>query len=349
MAQQNVNLFLDSLKSKHSKHQYEFHWKRFQEAAPTTETEPKLLTKHIISYLVEMKQEGLSYSYRNLTLAAIRHHYSMEEEIVLNWDKIHAFLGENEAKNELRGYTREEIRRMLAISDVQQKALILALVSTGMRREAAMNIKLKDMTYLEEYKLYRIKIYIRSKSQQICYTTPEAAEAIKLYLTHKRATDKLFDYDNAESISTILRLISVKANVSHHHVKEDEASGQFRHEIPAAHGLRKFAITQMAAADKDKDDKPIKDTRIPTEIAKVLTGHSIGVRGKYVEYTEDDLLQEYLKAVNRLSINQEHNLQIQVDDLVKEKDNEIAQLKKQMAEMQKTLQMLASKEGYKSV
>lgn len=88
--------------------------------------------------------------------------------------------------------------------------------------------------------------------------------------------------------------------------------------MPAVHGLRKFCITQMAKAKVDR------------EIAKLLTGHSIGVRGRYLKYSEEDLLQEYLKAVDLLTINETNRLRKKVD-IMKEKEYEIQSLKKQLA------------------
>ncbi|PWU82410.1 MAG: hypothetical protein DLM72_01960 [Candidatus Nitrosopolaris wilkensis] len=333
MQQMADTMFLASLKSTRTKEQYEFHWDRYQiylkKAKITETTDPKILANNVIAYLLQMKEEGLSYSYRSLAVAAIKKHYSIIEEIVLNWDKIHAYLGEQTVDNELRGYTKEEIMKMLAVSDVPHRALILTLTSTGMRRAACMKIRLKDLTYIDEYKLYKIKIYIKSTSQQICYTTPEAAEAIKLHLQRKKEiTQTLFDYAQAKSISVALRDTAIRAGLTQRgHISGLKKLGQYRDEVPAVHGLRKFAISQM------------KKAHVDTEAARMLTGHSIGVRSKYLDgYTEDDLLQEYLKAVELLTINQEHNLKIKVNDLLDQKDQEMQMLKDQIARMQQEKQ-----------
>src|SRR5438093_9491204 len=133
MQQQAVNLYLASLKSKRNKEQYQFHCDRYIQKAPTTETDPEKLENHIMAYLTQMSEDGLSYSYRNIALAAIKHYYiTQHRRIVLNWDFISKILGEQTTDNELRGYTREEIRKMLNVSDVPHRALILTLVSTGM-------------------------------------------------------------------------------------------------------------------------------------------------------------------------------------------------------------------------
>jgi uncharacterized protein YdiU (UPF0061 family) len=65
---------------------------------------------------------------------------------------------------------------------------------------------------------------------------------------------------------------------------------------------------------------------VDTEISKLLTGHSIGVRGRYLNYSEDDLLQEYLKALDLLTINETNRLRKKVD-ILEEKEDEIKTLK----------------------
>src|SRR5438128_11225837 len=80
-----------------------------------------------------MKQERLSYSYRNLALAAIKHYHDMHD-ILLNWRKIARFLGERKFDNDLRAYTREEIQKLLDVASVKDKAIVLLYASTGMRR-----------------------------------------------------------------------------------------------------------------------------------------------------------------------------------------------------------------------
>jgi hypothetical protein len=102
---------------------------------------------------------------------------------------------------------------------------------------------------------------------------------------------------------------------------------EHRNQVPAVHGLRKFYITQMARAKVDK------------EIAKLLTGHSIGVRGRYLNYSEDDLLQEYLKAVDLLTINETNRLRKKVDILI-EKEEVIQSLKQRLNSYEtKTMQI----------
>jgi len=315
---QQVNIFLDSLNSKYTKEQYQMHWDRYQKNAPTTSQDTKVITNNMILYLMQVKAEGLSYSYRKSAFSAIKHSYSMND-IILNWPKISKFLGEKTSDNDIRGYTREEIKMMLDIADVKYRAIILTLASSGMRREALTEITKDDLKYIADQKLYKIRIYRRTKFEQVCFTTPEAAEAINLYLEMNKddGHKQLFYFKTPKNLTITLRKIQVRAGVGKVHNADGEKLGQARNSIPAVHGTRKFCITQMAKSG------------IAEERQKILTGHSIGVRKKYVELSDEDLLQDYLECVNNLTINEENRLKTENTELKKAK-SEIESLKDQM-------------------
>jgi integrase len=320
---QASNYFRASLKSDHTKLQYEDHLIRFTKYTGVSDSPTDI---QIVDYIMQMKEQGLSYSYRNAALYSIKH-YCIINDIMLNWPKISKFLGENTVSNEIRGYTRDEIQNLLTVADSKYKAVILTLASTGMRREALVQINPdKDMEYLEDYKLYKIKIYRKSKQEQICFTTPEAADAIKLHMESRKR--RYFHDVHPKAVSIHLRNLAIKAGIGQRHPDiEGKIHGQFRDVIPAVHGLRKFCITQMAKA------------KVDTEIAKLLTGHSIGVRSRYLDYSADDLLNEYMKAINFLTISQENRLKKQVEQLTKE-DNEIKALRADFNALKKKMEEL---------
>jgi integrase len=317
---------LDSLNSKHTKRQYQHHLKRFFNWQTSNKSDD--ITTEIINYLHGMKQEGLSYSYRNLALAAIKHYHEMHD-ILLNWRKIARFLGERKFDNDLRAYTREEIQKLLDVASVKYKAIIMLYASTGMRREALIDIKLSDMEYLHDYQIYKIKIYKKTPHEQLCLTTPECAKAINLYIENKDNAGEYFHRVAPNTLSTKLRELALDASVANQQMTGNKR-GQFRDHIPCIHGLRKFCITQMAKA------------KVDTEIAKLLTGHSIGVRSKYLNYTDEDLLQEYLKAVNNLTINEENRLKLKVKSLEDEKDAKITALESKVSELSNAFSTFSS-------
>jgi integrase len=326
--QKTVNIFLDSLKSVHTKETYQIHWDRYLKNKPTVSRKPSVIEDNVIAYLMQMKNDGLSYSYRNNAIAAIHHHYKMtERRLKLNWEYIASFLGEKTFDNDIRGYTREEIKKMLDIADVKYNAIILTLASSVMRREALAEIMKEDLEPIQlsdKQKIYKIKIYKKTPDEQSCYTTPEAATAIDLHIKVNRNNHKeLFHFKSPKYLTSTLRQIQIRSGVGQKHDTDGEITGQSRNAIPAVHGLRKFGITQMAKSGIDEEKR------------KILSGHTIGVQKKYVELTDEDLLQQYLKAINNLTINEENRLKSKVE-VLEEKNKEIDKLKQDMSEMKET-------------
>lgn len=199
-----------------------------------------------------MKRQGLSHSYRTLALSTIKHYYTMND-VILNWKKITKYLGEKTYENELRGYTHEEIAKLVNVADIPYKAIILTYASTGMRREALVHVKLSDMEYLEEYQIYKIIIYKKSKFRQVCFTTPEAAQAIRTYFAMENKTNGYFHNIKAKSVSMHLRGLVLKSGIGIGSNVKSKKVGIYRDAVPVVHGFRKFAITQMARAKVDKE------------------------------------------------------------------------------------------------
>ena len=81
---------------------------------------------------------------------------------------------------------------------------------------------------------------------------------------------------------------------------EGQRPGTIKKEVMRVHGLRKFANTQMIQSDMKGAAK------------EMLLGHSTGLDDKY--YRPGDLLQEYLKAIDALTINEENRLKKKVEE-----------------------------------
>ena len=75
---------------------------------------------------------------------------------------------------------------MLDHADLRMRVVILTLLSTGMRVGGLAGIRLKDMEYLEEYKIYKFKVYNDTDSSEsdkyITYCSFECASTIMKYL-----------------------------------------------------------------------------------------------------------------------------------------------------------------------
>jgi site-specific recombinase XerD len=350
-----VDNFLDTLKSKATKIAYGIQRDRYLKyGEPPNINNPLAVQNHIMGYLKDMHEEGLSWSYRTLAMSAIKHYYNAltQGQLILNWTWIAKMLGDNDTDNEIKAYTAEEIQKLLNVSDIKYRAIILMLASSGMRREALSEIKIrKDMEYLEEYGLYKITIYRSSKSKQIAFCSPEATTTIQTYLKEKEISEEenknpsewLFPardlitkkgkprgHIDPESLSIHLGKLAALAGLRDKQDNIEKETG-FRNKNAAVQSLRKFTTNALAKSYKDKDGHEI---RIPDEFQKILVGHTIGkVRAVYREPTEEELLNEYLKVLRFVTINQSLVVQAENTELKKAK-SEIESLKDQIKEMQ---------------
>jgi hypothetical protein len=118
-------------------------------------------------------------------------------------------------------------------------------------------------------------------------------------------------------------------------------NGKKRHPYSAIHSFRKWFKTRCEIAGM----KPIN-------IEKLLS-HSIGISNSYYRPTENELLEDYLKVADLLSIDKENKLQTQLNEFrdknneenyiikgkLQEKDEEIKQLNEQYQNEIKTLRV----------
>jgi hypothetical protein len=119
-------------------------------------------------------------------------------------------------------------------------------------------------------------------------------------------------------------------------------NGEKRHEFKTVHGFRKFFKTQS--------EKVMKSLHV-----EILLGHDVGLANSYYKPTEKELLAEYLKAIDLLTINSESiilNNKIQklqeknkeneyiIKGTLIEKDEQIKSLTDQFSSMKNILNQL---------
>jgi hypothetical protein len=89
----------------------------------------------------------------------------------------------------------------------------------------------------------------------------------------------------------------------------NSSSGSERKAVHRAHGFRKFFNTNLVRA------------KVNFTIKEKLLGHSIGLDDNYLRLNDEEVLQEYLKAVDLLTINNEHRLKRKVVELTQKQDD----------------------------
>jgi hypothetical protein len=84
--------------------------------------------------------------------------------------------------------------------------------------------------------------------------------------------------------------------------------GKIRKNVKLTAGFRKFFDTQLIYS------------RVEPRMKELFMGHSIGLDDHYFTPGESYVLQEYLKSVDNLTINEENRLRIKLDELTKKND-----------------------------
>lgn len=330
--------FVHSLKSEATKKQFTYRLEQFLKyssidlhkflSLPQEET-----TDLIIEYLVQKK---VSTSSKNGIYFAIKHACEVND-VLLNWKKIKKFIGASKTGNEIagrdRGYIHEEIQQILNFSDQRLKTAFLILSSTGIRIGALSSIKIGDLERVDD--IYKIIVYSGDKEQYITFTTPEAKKEIDNYLEFRRRRGehitsdsylivKLFTHAEkgkpfvSQSLESLLKDIVEKSGIR----KTDPINRHKRKQIPILHGFRKFYTKQLV------------DSNVKAEIREMLLGHKIGLTSVYYKPTDTDIYQEYIKAIDNLTIDPANRLKRKVQTLQIEK-NKIDDIRKELELLKK--------------
>jgi integrase len=103
--------------------------------------------------------------------------------------------------------------------------------------------------------------------------------------------------------------------------------GKKRHEFQTDHGFRKWYETRCLTAGM----KPIN--------VKVLMDHSIGISDSYYRIPEDELLEDYMKAVPFLMIYSENQLRLENEE-IKQRNDILESERDQVIALRKELEPL---------
>lgn len=201
------------------------------------------------------------------------------------------------------------------------------------------------LSHLEKIdNIYKFIIYENTKDEYFIFCTPECATYIDSYLEYRtRSGERITNYSylireqfdindieqirkngkgiSKDTIANVLHSIAIKAGlrkVNHNY------TGRERKPVPLAHGMRKYFTTQLINA------------KVNPEIREMLLGHNIGLASAYYKPTEDEILDEYMKAVDNLTINEENRLKRKVEKLEVEK-GQFEQLAAQIAALERKI------------
>ncbi len=330
-------LFLHSIKSPITKRAYLFNIQGFMRFV-NSKTINNLITdfkdhkdiqRRIISYIMKLKEEGMNYYAIKNYISPVITFYKIND-ILLNSKKISMFMPPKIRVKKTRGYNQEELQKLVDVADERMKVVIYLLRSSGPRIGAIRDLRVRNLQKMKDEKtnedLYEVTYYENTSEEYPSFVTPEGTRAIDSYLDMRRrygekiTEDSIlireqfdvrdpFSISNPKQIATStlqgkLRDIGERAGIRERIVlKEGQNRGSIRKEVAVSHGFRKSFTTFANNAGMKIIHR------------RMLEGHDVGIDDHYVLPTQDDLLKEYQKAIDPLTINPENRLKRKVEKL----------------------------------
>ncbi len=332
-----------------------------------TTTQNRLI--EFISYQVQRSQKGeISLSTIPNYLKAIKLFCEMND-IQASWKKICRGVPRGRQAANDRAPTREEILRLIQYPDRRIKPIVYMMASSGIRLGAWNFLQWKHVSPLcdEKGNLLGAKLIVYAGDLEEYYTfvTPEAYDALKEWMDFRSSYG-----EDVTGASWLMRDIWQTTNINYgaklglatapkklksgglkrlleralweQGIRRPLPDRVRRHEWKAAHGFRKFYKTHA-----EQVMKPIN--------VEITLGHNIGISASYYKPRESDVLEDYLKAVDSLTIsNDKTKLTKQVAELkqkskdseyiirgkLQEKDEQINILSEKFSNMQSQMQGL---------
>lgn len=292
---------------------------------------------------------------------AIKLFYEMAD-VNVAWQKIMRGLPRGRRYAGDRAPTLQEIRRITDYPDRRIKPIVYMMASSGIRVGAWDYLKWGHITPIErDSKLVAAKIvvYAGSEDAYFTYITPEAYRELAAWMKYRadcgeRVTPTSWAMRDLWNTEAAIRkythttgLITAPQKLSSVGVKrlieralwaqglrKELEEGKKRHEFATCHALRKFFKTRCELAGV----KPIN--------VENLMGHSTGISDAYYRPSEQDLLEDYLKAVDSLTIDDARKLRIEIESLnadmsqLAQKDSRIDELETKHRQLESAFQAL---------
>lgn len=347
-------LFINSIKSPITKHAYLIYLQKYLKFVNCKTIndlileykDTKDIERKIIDFIIALKEEGKNYRSISNYLTPVISFYKIND-IMINSKKVNKFMPPKTRVKKNRGYEHEEIQKLLDIADERMRAVILLLVSCGCRIGSVPTLHVRDIEKSGD--VYKITIYENQEEEYFSFITKEAYDAVESYLSMRRRMGEAVGPDSilireqfdirdqfaiaspksvtAYTLSGKIAQLAERAGIRVKTVlKEGEKGGSVRKTVPQVHGLRKAFSTFALNAKMDIIKR------------RMLEGHSVGIDEHYCKPSESDLLEEYMKGVDNLTIDPANRLRKKVEMLTIEKSKVDLALS-QIDEMKKRLKL----------
>jgi integrase len=272
-------------------------------------------------------------------------------DVSINWKKLKKFKAKHYNFVEDKPYTREQIKKLVDVAQLRDKCCILLMASAGLRRRALEYLRIRDITKIEKYQLYKINVYRKEQEQYTTLCTPECAKYIDQYLDWRQrlgeqlkpnsplfriSFDTITEVNAPKVVSKYVITAIIHDLLGTTGIRAENEINK-RTELMETHGFRKFFKTTCINAGMNH------------LYSEYLMGHRSGLTKSYFKPTDQEILEGndkalgYVAAINDLSINEEYRLHKKIDELTKKNDeiktmeirhaDEIKEIRDQMSQI----------------
>jgi integrase len=244
-------------------------------------------------------------------------HFFEMNDVSLNWKKLKKFKAKFRTVTEDRPYNTEEIGKLIANTSFRNKAMILLMASSGMRRGALCGLRIKDMQKIDSYNIFMFTVYHKETESYVTFCTPECRKYIEVYLEwRQRLGEKLLPSSPIfrqvfDTVTEVHRPVPITIDVvsrimsnllDRTGIRTTTNDYRLRGEMMQCHGLRKFFKTACINAGMN----PL--------YSEYLMGHRSSLTKSYFKPSEMELLEGndralgFIAAINHLTIDEKHRL-----------------------------------------
>jgi integrase len=283
-------------------------------------------------------------------------------DLQIPWAKIARGLPRAKRFADDRAPTLQEIRKIVEYPDRRIKPVVCTMASTGIRVGAWDYLKYGAITPIErggKVVAAKVLVYAGTPDSYVTFMTPEAYREVEAWMKFRKqcgekisanswlirdlwdteaAIRKNMHTDGVATMPKKLSSVGVKRLIERalwaQGLRKDLEEGKKRHEFATCHSLRKYFKTRCELAGV----KPIN--------IENLMGHSTGISDAYYRPNESELLDDYLKAMDSLTIDDARKLKIEVESLkadiseLEQKTTRIEELERKQRQFETAFQSL---------